>query len=123
MILSAYLPLSICATATTPSQDKSLGEIEWSQESPPKSGIDAAASESLYSEMAQEPHHDLKGIVIVRNGPLVSEHYFNVDSVDALHDIRSATKSITSLLMGITIKKGLVQSVNDSIALYLAGFA
>ena len=71
--------------------------------------------------MAQEPHHDLKGIAIVRNGRLVSEHYFNGDSADTLHDIRSATKSITSLLMGITIQKGLLHSVNDPIALYLAG--
>ena len=76
---------------------------------------------SLYSEMAQEPHHDLKGIVIVRNGRFASERYFNGDSIDTLHDIRSATKSITSLLMGITIQKGLVHSVNDSIALYLPG--
>jgi hypothetical protein len=44
------------------------------------SGIDAAALESIYSGMAQEPNHDLKGIVIVRDGHLVSEHYFNGDS-------------------------------------------
>ena len=121
VILSAYLPLSISATGRTPSQDEPLGRIDWSQEKPAKSGINAAALQSLYSEMAQEPHHDLKGIAIVRNGRLVSEHYFNGDSVDTLHDIRSATKSITSLLMGITIQKRLVHSVNDSIALYLPG--
>lgn len=121
MILSAYLPLSVRATGRTPSQTKPLCGIEWSQEKPAKSGINAAALESLYSETAQEPHHDLKGIVIVRNGGLVSEHYFNGDSVDMLHDIRSATKSITSLLMGITIQKGFVHSVNDSIVLHLPG--
>ena len=71
--------------------------------------------------MAQEPHRDFKGIVIVRSGRLASERYFNGDSVDTLHDIRSATKSITSLLMGIAIQKGLVHSVNDSIVLYLPG--
>src|ERR1700689_3813341 len=121
MISCAYLPFSICATGRTPSEDKSLGGIAWSQEKPAESGMDASSLESLYSEMAQEPHHDLKGIVIVRDGRLVSERYFNGDSVDTLHDIRSATKSITSLLMGITIQKGLVHSVNDSIALYLPG--
>jgi CubicO group peptidase (beta-lactamase class C family) len=120
MISCAYLPLSICATGRTPSQDKSLGGIAWSQEKPAESGIDASSLEPLYSEMTQEPHHDLKGIVIVRDGRLVSEQYFNGDSVDTLHDIRSATKSITSLLMGIAIQKGLVHNVNDSIALYLA---
>lgn len=71
--------------------------------------------------MAREPHHDLKGIVIVRNGRVAGEKYFNGDSVDTLHDIRSVTKSITSLLMGIAVRKGLVHGVNDSIALYLPG--
>jgi len=121
MLLSAYPPLSVGGTGRTPSQTKLLGGIEWSQEKPAKSGVNAAALESLYSEMAQEPHHDLKGMVIVRNGQLVSEHYFNGDYLDTLHDIRSATKSVTSLLMGIAIQKGLVHSVNDSIALYLPG--
>jgi CubicO group peptidase (beta-lactamase class C family) len=84
-------------------------------------GVDAAALDSLYTAMAQEPHRDLKGIVIVRNGRLVSEHYFNGDSAGTLHDIRSATKSLTSLLMGIAVQKGLVHSVDDSIAQYLPG--
>lgn len=71
--------------------------------------------------MTQEPNHDLKGIVIVRDGHLVSEHYFNGDSAISLHDIRSAKKSVTSLLMGIAIQKGLVHSVDDAISLYLPG--
>jgi CubicO group peptidase (beta-lactamase class C family) len=95
------------------------GGIRWLPGRSSDSGIDAAALESIYSTMDQDPHHDLKGIVIVRYGRLVSEHYFNGDSVHTLHDIRSATKSITSLLMGIAVQKGLVHSVDDSIADYL----
>ncbi len=97
------------------------GAITWSQAKATDSGIDTHALQSLYSAAAEDPHHDLKGIVIVRDGRLVSERYFNGDSVDSLHDIRSATKSITSLLMGIAIDKGLVHSVNVSISLYLPG--
>jgi CubicO group peptidase (beta-lactamase class C family) len=97
------------------------GGIRWQPERSSDSGMDAAALESIYSTMDQDPHHDLKGIVIVRYERLVSEHYFNGDSVHTLHDIRSATKSITSLLMGIAVQKGLVHSVDDSIALYLPG--
>src|SRR5579863_4737388 len=95
------------------------GPILWSGTS--KSGMDLAALNAIYSDMDRDPHHDLKGIVIVRDRRLVSEHYFNGDSTDTLHDIRSATKSLTSLLMGIAIQKGLVHSVDDSIALYLPG--
>ena len=121
MIFAVHLPSSAQATAKSPYHAKSQQGNDWPKEKPAELSIDAAALESLYSEMAQEPHHDLKGIVIVRNGRLASEDYFNGDSVNTLHDIRSATKSITSLLMGITIQKGLVHNVNDSIALYLPG--
>jgi CubicO group peptidase (beta-lactamase class C family) len=121
MIFSASLPLPAQATGRPPYQNKLPGGIEWSQQKPADPGIDAAELESLYSKITQEPHHDLKGIVIVRSGRLASERYFSGDSIDSLHDIRSATKSITSLLMGIAIQKGLVHSVNDSIARYLPG--
>ncbi|WP_213806308.1 serine hydrolase [Granulicella sp. dw_53] len=71
--------------------------------------------------MVQDEHRDLKGIVVVRDGLLVSERYFNGDSADTLHDIRSATKSVTSLLMGIAVERRLVGDVDDSIAVYLPG--
>ena len=95
--------------------------IQWSASTAMGEALDTAALASLYTEISNDPHHDLKGIVILRDGRLVSERYFNGDTADTLHDIRSATKSITALLMGITIQQGQVRSVNDSIARYLPG--
>jgi CubicO group peptidase (beta-lactamase class C family) len=119
--LSVSLPVSAREQKTGLTQSRFEGPIQWSEPEPAKSGVDGATLNALYSDMAQEAHHDLKGIVIVRDGHLVSEHYFNGDSAGSLHDIRSATKSITSLLMGIAIQKGLVHNVEDSISLYLPG--
>jgi CubicO group peptidase (beta-lactamase class C family) len=117
--LFASSPSSGQVKNAIPVQHEPEGGILWSQAKPEESDIDAKALESIYSDMDQEAHRDLKGIVIVRDGHLVSERYFNSDSAETLHDIRSATKSITSLLMGIAIQQGLVHGVNDSIALYL----
>lgn len=75
--------------------------------------------ESLYAGIVNDPHHDLKSIVIVRDGHLVSERCFNDDCADALHSIQSVTKSITGLLMRKAIQPGQVHSVGDSIAPYL----
>ncbi len=123
MLGFALIPISCrCAGAqTTASTDGQPKGIRWTLKSVNGFGIAPNAIDSLYKEMSEEQHHDLKGIVIVRNGQLVSEHYFNGDSVDTLHDIRSATKSLTSLLMGIAVEKKLVGSVDDPIALYLPG--
>jgi CubicO group peptidase (beta-lactamase class C family) len=106
------------APATLVADSRPAG-IAWTQAKAGPSGINAAAIAELYDKVAHDTHHDLKGIVIMRDGTLVSERYFNGDSATTLHDIRSATKSITSLLMGLVVQQGLVHSVDDSIALYL----
>lgn len=120
---AAFLPSSVApsfAQTQEPIRNDALPRgILWTQLPPQKSGINSDAIDTLYSDMTKEQHHDLKGIVIVRDGSLVSEHYFNGDSFDTLHDIRSATKSLTSLLMGIAIDKKIIRSVDDPIALYL----
>lgn len=112
---------SLAVAQNSPNQATSLGGIVWSEQKPADSGIDRTALQAIYSDMEREPNHDLKGIVVVRDGHFVSERYFDGDSAETLHDIRSATKSLTSLLMGIAIEKGSVRSVNDSVSLYLPG--
>ena len=80
--------------------------------------MEAVASHDLHEGLSHDVHRGLKGIVILRHSPLVSERYFNGDSADTLHDIRSTTKSITAVLMGIAIQRGYVRSVGDSMAAY-----
>jgi CubicO group peptidase (beta-lactamase class C family) len=84
-------------------------------------GLKTRSLQSIYAQAKSDKHSDLKGIVIVCDDERVSEAYFNGDSADTLHDIRSATKSITATLMGIAVQQGLVHSVDDSISLYLPG--
>jgi CubicO group peptidase (beta-lactamase class C family) len=84
-------------------------------------GVHEDALRALYARSRSDEHEDLKGIVILCNGHRVSEAYFNGDSAESLHDIRSITKSITATLMGIAVQRGFVHSVDDSIALYLPG--
>jgi hypothetical protein len=108
-------------TAAT-SKPEPKGGIRWTAEMLADDGIDPAALDSIYSTMAHEPHNDLKGIVIIRGGHLVSEHYFSGDSADTPFTTSGpATKSLTSLLMEIVIQRRLVQSVADSISLYIPG--
>jgi len=118
--LLGTIVLTLLTVASASSQTQPKG-ILWTQLPTEKSGINPVALDALYADMEQEQHHDLKGIVIVRDGSLVSEHYFNGDSADTLHDIRSATKSLTDLLMGIAINNKTISSVDDPISLYLPG--
>lgn len=61
----------------------------------------------------------LKCIIIAQNDSILKETYRGNSGAFIPHDIRSVTKSITSLLIGIAIDKGLIKSVNDPVSAYL----
>lgn len=56
----------------------------------------------------QDPYPDLRAVVVMRDGRIVAERYYNGETAEALHDVRSAGKSITALLVGIAHDQGRV---------------
>jgi CubicO group peptidase (beta-lactamase class C family) len=65
-----------------------------------------------------DEHRDLRAVVVAREGHVVAERYFGDARPDTLHDIRSAGKSLTSLLVGAAIDRGAIASVDDRVGLY-----
>ena len=57
----------------------------------------------------------IHSFLIIRNGKLVLESYFNGWNRKRRHDLRSATKSITSCLVGIAIDKGFIPSTDEPV--------
>lgn len=56
-----------------------------------------------------------------RNGVIAAEEYYNDSGADVLHDVRSVTKSVMGLLIGIAIREGFIQSVDQTIGEFLVG--
>src|SRR5688572_4276412 len=59
------------------------------------------------------PAKDFRGIVVIKDNKLVVEEYFNTYWRETIHDIRSAGKGVTALLLGIAIDKGLIKSTEQ----------
>ena len=85
--------------------------------SAPQIAVDARIAAVLRSFDADE-HADLRGVVVLRDGQRIAERYYNDATADELHDIRSAGKSITALLMGIAIDEGKIRSVDEPVERY-----
>jgi len=64
----------------------------------------------------------IHSFLIIKNGQLVCEEYFFGFNRDILHPLESATKSITSLLMGIAFEQNKNANVNDNISQYFPEF-
>lgn len=69
----------------------------------------------LKEQIRQGVYPNIDGILVVQNGTLLIEEYFNGFHRDSLHDTRSSFKSITSLLAGIAIDQSLL-SLDDRLS-------
>jgi CubicO group peptidase (beta-lactamase class C family) len=58
-------------------------------------------------------------VLVAQNGTLIFEGYYNGADSTSLHNTRSATKTMATLLLGIAIQKGAVKSETDKIFNYL----
>lgn len=64
-------------------------------------------------------YEQIKSVLIAKNGEVIFEKYYNGADKNSMHNTRSAMKTIATLLTGIAIKKGFVQSEKDKIFKYL----
>ena len=57
----------------------------------------------------------MRSLLVVRNGRLVYEGYFNGAGRETLADVRSVTKSVVGALTGLAIEAGHIESVHQPI--------
>jgi CubicO group peptidase (beta-lactamase class C family) len=74
---------------------------------------------AVLANWEHDEHPDLRGVVVLRDGRIVAERYYNGERADSLHDIRSAGKSVTALLVGIAVDRGRIRSLDDTVDAYL----
>jgi CubicO group peptidase (beta-lactamase class C family) len=67
-------------------------------------------------DKAGEDLEPLKAVIVAYNGEIVAERGYHSHSVTAATNIKSASKSIISALVGIAIDKGVLQGVDQKIA-------
>jgi hypothetical protein len=64
----------------------------------------------LNKKIAQNYFKDITSIVVVKEGKLLIEEYFNGANRKTFHDTRSVGKTLASTIMGIAIKDGHVKN-------------
>lgn len=78
-------------------------------------GLNRDSINVLYEAVENTPHKDFIGLVVLKDNQIALEWYFNTFWRNHLIDIRSTGKSITSLLLGVAIKEGLVQNLDQDV--------
>lgn len=85
------------------------------KDSPQNQGVDPAVLNDVHERFDSFP---LLSSVIVRNGYIVDEYYKDGYDENSVFVLNSASKSVTSALIGIAVDMGLIESVDVPISTY-----
>ncbi len=94
----------------------SFPDAYWQLSTPNEVGLNEAKLQSAVATASAI--HGFRSILVVKNGKLVAEEYFARKNDPRPHHVQSITKSITSLLIGIAIDKGVIKSEKEVIKPY-----
>jgi CubicO group peptidase (beta-lactamase class C family) len=100
----------LCSCVLAPAQTQPAGR-EWPRASASESGIAADKLQAMESAIRANEFKKITSVLIARHGRLVYEAYFDGDG-STLRDTRSATKSITDILIGIAIDEKILSGVD-----------
>jgi CubicO group peptidase (beta-lactamase class C family) len=111
-------------------------EDGWSIAPPDEIGFDPAALCQWTERRLATPRDNIHAILVVRHGQLVFEQYFTGDDERGgrplgqvaydrtmLHDLRSISKTVTSLLVGITLAQQPLASLDQPIFDFFPAYA
>lgn len=85
---------------------------DWQEVAPEEQGIDAQSLARLPPYIEEELPH-VRSVLVVRHGYLVYERYFQGSSRNDVCNVMSVTKSFTSALVGIALKEGYLDSLDQ----------
>jgi CubicO group peptidase (beta-lactamase class C family) len=108
----------------------------WSLSRPEDQGLDAALICAIGPRLEAWKEANVHAIVVARHGALVYERYFTGEdqlwgkplgrvsyNAGMVHDVRSVTKSVTSLVVGIALDRGWVKNLETPVLSFFPEYA
>ncbi|MCB9430356.1 MAG: serine hydrolase [Ardenticatenaceae bacterium] len=110
-ILTFFLLAGCAAIYPTPPPPDYWPTDEWRHDDPSNRNIDAALLDAATEQIPDELPA-LDSLIIIRDGYVVHESYYNGYDKTTIHDVRSVTKSWTSALIGVAQANGKLTQID-----------
>lgn len=82
--------------------------------------MDSSVLEAMHTAL---PGTHVHAVIIVKDGVIIDEYYEDGYDENSIFEMHSGSKSYTSALIGIAIKQGYIDSIDDPAAKYLPQLA
>jgi CubicO group peptidase (beta-lactamase class C family) len=109
------LPLFFCGLTLSAQNAQSSSEVNsdrWPRASPESVGLSSVSLQAMETAIRAGQFQKITSVLVARHGKLVYEAYFNGFDTNSLMNTRSATKTVTSMLVGIALDKKLLAGVD-----------
>jgi CubicO group peptidase (beta-lactamase class C family) len=90
----------------------SLADYGWDQS---EAAYDSGKIDELRAMIEDGTYKQVKSVIVIKDGDLLVEEYFNGAVRDELHDPRSVSKTYASAITGIAISEGYLSGVDESL--------
>src|SRR5262249_33972616 len=91
---------------------------DWPRTSLSTAGLSQARLEALGSAIRSGDFKKIRSVLVARHGALAYEAYFNGTEASTPIDVRSAAKTVTSMLVGIAIDQKKIPGVSARVLQY-----
>ena len=88
----------------------------WELSTPAEQEMDPAILDSASIQARLKGFID--GLLVIRNGYIIAENYFNGYGINSPHNVMSVSKSFLSAITGLALQKGYLDSLNEKMLYY-----
>jgi CubicO group peptidase (beta-lactamase class C family) len=88
---------------------------EWQVSTPAEQGMNDSLLNVVDGKILAGDYKDIHSLLVIKNDNIVFERYYSGHTQDELTQIFSATKSVTSALIGIAIQRGKIKSLDEKL--------
>lgn len=98
-----------------------VSAAEWDTATPAAAALSGERLQAMRTAIEAGEFKQITSVLIARRGKLVFEAYFDSGGAEALRNTRSVTKTVTSMLAGAAIDRGLLSGVSQPVVPMLRG--
>jgi CubicO group peptidase (beta-lactamase class C family) len=114
LVLAACLSL----LAASPSLARQAGD--WPVVAPPEGSAAATALDRMDTAVRAGTFHKITSVLVARGGQVIHETYFDEAGAEGRRNTRSATKTVTAMLVGAAIARGSISGVDAPVMPFIA---
>lgn len=106
-----------CSSMSGEADPTDDSEWPWETVTPESQGIQSDNLTRMVNYI-EENNLAIDSIIIYKNGTIPFETYFEPYSKDFTHNLKSTSKGVISALVGIAIREGYIESLDESVITY-----